>query len=507
MSSNVVAHVVIAPFACHGHILPAISLARVLATKGLFVTFVLSQHRITGPRSAASHLRSLQASLPSSFHLVAIPDSLPSHGLVYAIDEGLDSVTLEVERSQRMQQPFERLMDDLMAADAFPGAPVCIISDAWLSWTQETADKLHIPRYVFYPSQPTVLAPLFYLQVLQAQGRLPLKASSMIDDVEACDEDHLVRIPGMPPLRNLDCDSRLLETFARSVHDAYIQIWMIVHKAAGVLINSFYELDTVPIDALRNRSLNPSKVDILTVGPLHFSATFVHPASEAVEGRNVVSQEETHCLRWLDSQSASSVMYISFGTLFLPSLAQIHELALGLEASEQSFLWILRPPTGILCRLEEFDVSSILPEGFLARIQKRGLIILNWAPQKLILSHSSTGAFFTHCGWNSTLESICMGVPMVALPQFADQRMNCKLLVNQLKVGVKPQRGAKDLVERDEVERVTRLMLTGKEGMEMRSRAKQWSAAAVKAVEKGGSSDQNVDSFIMKMKQLSLKNL
>ncbi|KAJ7517597.1 hypothetical protein O6H91_21G031000 [Diphasiastrum complanatum] len=508
MSSKVVvAHAVIAPLPCHGHILPALSLARVLAANGLFITFVLSQHRITGPRSAASYLLSLQKSLPSSFRLLAIPDPLSSPDPVCGVDEGLDSVTAEIERSQLMQQPFERLMDDLMAADAFPGAPVCIISDVWLSWTQEIAGKFHILRYVFYPSQPRVLAPLFYVPVLQAQGRLPLKASPAPDDVEACDEELLVRIPNMPPLRNLDCNSLLLESFTKSLHDACIRIWMIVHKAAGVLINSFYELDTVAIDALRNPTLNSSNVDILTVGPLHSSAAFVHTASEATEGRNVVSQEEKHCLQWLDSQSASSVLYISFGTIFLPSLAQIHELALGLEASEQHFLWMLRPPPGILCPMEEFDVSTILPEDFLSRIQKRGLIILNWAPQKLILSHPSIGAFFTHCGWNSTLESICMGVPMIAFPQFSDQRMNCSLLVKQLKVGVELHRRADESIERAEVERVTRLMLTGKEGMERRNRAKEWGAAAVKAVKKGGSSDRDLESFVMKMKQLSFKSL
>ncbi|KAJ7514103.1 hypothetical protein O6H91_23G027800 [Diphasiastrum complanatum] len=504
MSSDVVAaHVVIAPLPCYGHILPSISLARALAAKGLFVTFVLSQHRITGPRSVASHIRSL----PPSFRLVAIPDPLSSHCLAYGVDEGADSVPAELERSQLMRQPFERLMDDLMAADDFPGAPVCIISDVWLSWTQETADTFHIPRYLFYPCQAAIMAPLLFLPVLQAQGRLPLKATPAPDDVEACDEELVVRVPNMPPLRNLDCDSLLLETFTRSVHDAYIRIWMTFYKVTGVLIYSFYELDTVAVNALRNPILNPSQVEILTVGPLHSPANFAHPASEAAEGRNAVSQEEEQCLQWLDSHSSSSVLYVSFGTIFLPSLEQIHELALGLEASEQSFLWILRPPIGMLSPSEEFNVSAILPEGFLSRIQNKGLIIRNWASQKLILSHPSTGAFLTHCGWNSTLESICMGVPTVAFPQFADQRMNCKLLVNQLKVGAELHRRADDLVERGEVERVTRLMLTGKEGIEMRSRAKQWSAAAFKAMEKDGSSDRNLESFVLKMKKLSSKNL
>ncbi|KAJ7517020.1 hypothetical protein O6H91_21G008700 [Diphasiastrum complanatum] len=413
-----------------------------------------------------------------------------------------------MERFRLMQQPFESLMYDLMAVDAFPGAPVCIISDPWLAWVQESADKLHIPRYAFYPSQATVLATLFYLPVLQAQGRLPLKASPAPDNVEECDEELVVRVPNLPPLRNLDCVSVLLETFPNHIRDAYVGAWLTIPKAAaGVLVNTFYELDTVPFDALQDPSLNPNKIPVFAIGPLHAHSNLAHPTSETAESSNFVNQVEKKCLQWLDSQSASSVLYISFGSLFLPSLAQIHELALGIEASEQFFVWVLRPPPGTLCSTEKIDVSTILPEGFLSRTKERGFIIPNWAPQRLILSHPSTGAFLTHCGWNSTLESICMGVPMVAVPQFADQRLNRMLIVNQLKVGVEPRRSADGLVERGEVERVTRLVLTGKEGMELRSRAKQWSAAAMKAVEKGGSSDRNLESFISKMEQLSSKNL
>ncbi|KAG5589098.1 hypothetical protein H5410_039612 [Solanum commersonii] len=54
-----------------------------------------------------------------------------------------------------------------------------------------------------------------------------------------------------------------------------------------------------------------------------------------------------------------------------------------------------------------------------------------------ITSVGSIGCFLTHCGWNSTLESISLGVPMVAIPQWTDQPTNAKLVKDVWEIGVR----------------------------------------------------------------------
>ncbi|KAK9948695.1 hypothetical protein M0R45_004260 [Rubus argutus] len=128
------------------------------------------------------------------------------------------------------------------------------------------------------------------------------------------------------------------------------------------------------------------------------------------------------------------------------------EMAWGLELSQQRFIWVVRPPTTKSADSAFFtsgngdgDHSSYLPEGFLTRTRDVGMVVPLWAPQVDILGHPSVGGFFSHCGWNSTLESVTNGVPMIAWPLYAEQRMNATLLTEELGVasGQKFRRGRK----------------------------------------------------------------
>jgi len=161
---------------------------------------------------------------------------------------------------------------------------------------------------------------------------------------------------------------------------------------------------------------------------------------------------------------------------------------LGLEASGHRFLWVLRSPSSGFLSIEEIEISQLLPEGFESRIQDRGLVVASWAPQIPVLSHPSTGGFLSHCGWNSTLESISHGVPMICWPLFAEQRMNRLLLVDEFKVGIPAKMESDDFVKRGEVERVVRELMEGEDGMRVRARVKELKEAAVSALKEGGSS-------------------
>lgn len=214
----------------------------------------------------------------------------------------------------------------------------------------------------------------------------------------------------------------------------------------------------------------------------------------AARGTNTLSPDADSCLRWLDTKDANSVVYVSFGTLTSFSTGELRELARGLHLSGKNFVWVLRGAGA--------ESSEWMPEDFAELMERgeRGFIVRGWAPQMLILNHAALGGFVTHCGWNSTLEAVSAGVPMVTWPRYADQFNNEMLIVEVLKVGVSI--GAKDYassVETHEViggeviaESISRLMGNTEEGDAIQKKAKDLGVKARSAVENGGSSYNDV---------------
>lgn len=177
------------------------------------------------------------------------------------------------------------------------------------------------------------------------------------------------------------------------------------------------------------------------------------------------------------------------------------EIAIGLERSGQRFLWVVRsPPTKDqskrLAPPPEPDFDCLLPVGFLDRTKERGMVVKQWAPQEAVLSHDSVGGFVTHCGWNSVLEAVCAGVPMVAWPLYAEQRFNKILLVEELKLALPMNELEGGLVSAVEVEKRVRELMESEEGKSVRERvlAKREEAMAAKSV--GGSSSIALSSLV-----------
>ncbi|CAL9124826.1 unnamed protein product, partial [Musa textilis] len=228
----------------------------------------------------------------------------------------------------------------------------------------------------------------------------------------------------------------------------------------AMLVNTVEETEATGLRMLRN--LFP--VPIWTIGPLLISSD------------SVASASQNRCImEWLDSQQPASVLYVSFGSFSTITASQMMELATGLEASEARFIWVIRPPSGF-GRNEEFK-AEWLPEKFEERMRERGrgVLVHGWAPQLEILSHTSTGAFLSHCGWNSVLESLSRGVPIVAWPLLVDQPHNAKMM-EEMGVCVEVARGNTESskADRRDVERVIRAaMCGGEKAKEMRRRAEE----------------------------------
>ncbi|KAH6772153.1 hypothetical protein C2S52_005065 [Perilla frutescens var. hirtella] len=276
-----------------------------------------------------------------------------------------------------------------------------------------------------------------------------------------------------------------------------------------------FEEDDVPeeIQNLSALQLEPLK---LRAGDLYNTCRLIEaPYLEILERENMIgnrkswaigpilppadSQSRSHhkTLEWLDKQEANSVIYVAFGTTISMSDDAITELALGLEQSGVKFLWVLRDAD----KGDVFDDQvrrARLPAGFEERVKGVGMVEREWAPQPQILAHPATGGFMSHCGWNSCIESVTMGVAMAAWPMHSDQPRNAVLITEVLKVGVvvKEWRERRDLLEARNIADVVRRLMASEEGSEIRKRAEELGAAVRRAAQPGGASRLELDSFV-----------
>ncbi|KAK6151310.1 hypothetical protein DH2020_013945 [Rehmannia glutinosa] len=251
---------------------------------------------------------------------------------------------------------------------------------------------------------------------------------------------------------------------------------------AGDIDNTCRLIEAPYMDILENKEISGNRKS-WTIGPI-LPATL----SSACQHKS---------LEWLDKHDPKSVIYVSFGTTVSLSDEQINEIASGLEKSKVKFLWVLRDAD----KGDVFDGHvrrAELPEGFEKRVEGVGIVVRDWAPQPLILAHPSTGGFMSHCGWNSCIESITMGVPIVAWPMHSDQPANTVLVTEILKMGVvvREWKQRMELVKASTVENAVRRLMASEEGDEIRKRAEELSDIVRRATEPGGASRLEMDLFI-----------
>ncbi|KAL1316375.1 anthocyanidin 3-O-glucosyltransferase 5 [Arachis hypogaea] len=367
--------------------------------------------------------------------------------------------------------------------------PSTLIIDIFGMEALGVAEELKMRKYVFVASHAWFLSLLIYAPTLdkQVQGQY-------------ADQKEPFQIPGCTPLRPEDVVDTMLDRNDKQYQE-HLGFCNGIPKGDGVLVNTWETLQQKELESLRNRNLLGGilKAPVYAVGPL-----VRLPDSEMSQGIEWL----TH---WLDGQREESVIYVSFGSGGTMSCEQMTELAWGLELSGQRFIWVLRAPidaadaafftTGSDGRDEDGSkLSKYLPEGFSSRTYNVGVLVSQWGPQVDILRHPSVGGFLSHCGWNSALESITNGVPMVAWPLYAEQRMNATLLVEELGVAVRPRvLPTKKVVDRDEIASMVREIMVVEEDCNkvkkknpIRERVKAIERSAVEALSKGGALAQVV---------------
>ncbi|KAG2321001.1 hypothetical protein Bca52824_014214 [Brassica carinata] len=253
-------------------------------------------------------------------------------------------------------------------------------------------------------------------------------------------------------------------------------------RASAIILNTFDDLDHDIIQAMQ--SILPP---VYSIGPLHLLGNReIEEGSETERLGSNLWREETVCLDWLDTKARNSVVYVNFGSITVMTAKQLVEFAWGLAASRKEFLWVIRPD---LVAGEE----AVIPTEFLKETEGRRML-LSWCPQEKVLSHPAVGGFLTHNGWNSTLESISAGVPMVCWPFFAEQQTNAKFCCDEWGVGME----IGEDVKREEIEAVVRELMDGEKGKKLREKAEEWRRLAEKATEDPcGSSVVNFETVVI----------
>lgn len=209
---------------------------------------------------------------------------------------------------------------------------------------------------------------------------------------------------------------------------------------------------------------------------------------DTVYGSSLWKPLSEECKEWVDKKQPGSVAYVSFGSMVSLTQKQMEEIAWGLKAIGFRFLWVVRE-----------SERAKLPDGFMESTKEQGLIV-SWCNQLEILAHPAIGCFVTHCGWNSTLEGVCLGVPMVGMPQWSDQITNAKFVEEIWGVGVW---GKEDdgVVKKEEVMRCLKEVMEGERSDEIKKNAVKWRELAIKAVSQGGSSDKFINEFLQLLEQ------
>jgi len=296
-------------------------------------------------------------------------------------------------------------------------------------------------------------------------------------------------IKNMPGMENL-LRCRDLPSFFRPNKNGSSAVESIVERsqqslaADAIILNSFEDLEGPVLSQIRHHFRK-----VYTVGPLHHHLNT--RKAESKEGKDIpkfknsIFQVDRSCMTWLDAQPEGSVMYVSFGSSTVMKREDLLEIWYGLVNSKKRFLWVMRPDI-VAGKENDNQIPVELEKG----TKERGFIV-EWAPQEEVVAHKAIGGFLTHNGWNSTLESLVAGVPMICWPYFADQQINSRFVSEVWKVGL----DMKDVCDRHVVEKMLNDLMVDRREEFLKS-AKTMAMLAHKSVSPGGSSFSDLHDLI-----------
>ncbi|KFK37205.1 hypothetical protein AALP_AA4G227800 [Arabis alpina] len=440
-------HVLAIPFPSQGHITPIRQFCKRLHFKGFKTT-----HTLTTFIFNTVHID------PSSLVNIATISDGYDHG-------GFSSAGSIPEYLENFKTFGSKTVSDIIRKHQTSDDPItCIVYDSFMPWALDVARDFGLAAASFFTQNCAVN----YVNYLSCMNNGSLK----------------LPIKDLPFLELQDLPTFVTPTVSHLAYfEMVLQQFTNFEKADCVVMNTFQELDPHEKDLM-------SKVcHVLTIGPTVPSMYLDQQIKLDTDcDLNLFDSKEADlCTTWLSTRPQGSVVYVAFGSMAQLSSVQMEELASAL--SSFSFLWVVRA-----------SEEAKLPSGYLETVDKEKSLVLKWSPQLQVLSNKAVGCFMTHCGWNSTMEALTLGVPMVAMPQWTDQPMNAKYIQDVWKVGVRVKTEKESgIAKREEIEFSIKEVMEGEESKEMKKNAKKWRDLAVKSLSEGGSTDINIDAFVSKV--------
>lgn len=482
-------HVVFLPYAMTSHITPLVHIARLFAAHGgLRVTIITTPHNALLFQSSIDKERNISVqTLKFPSDQVGLPDG---------VENFTASPTLEIAGKVHyaffvlLQKPMEQLIRHL--------SPQCIVSDMFFPWTVDLAEELHIPRFSFQTCS-------FFTHCVWHC----LREYAPHEKVATDSDDQSISIPGLPheikmKLSEIE-DFFFEDNFTRKTYKAVREAELRSH---GIIHNTCSELEPEYVDIYEK---------IRRVKGWHIGPTFLF--INKLDNSNSIFCDDPwknyrDCLNWLEHQEPNSVLFVCFGSSVRFSNDQLREIALALNAAKCPFILVAKEQDEINQLEGKYDnkygdwwqVDSFKE---LVVNNKRCFIIKGWAPQVLVLEHGAIGGFMTHCGWNSILEALTMGIPLITWPLFAEQFYNQKLLeLLGLAIGVGSDVWnsgfivSSPVVSREKIElSIERLMYDSEESRKIRANVKLMAKKVKSAAEEGGSSHSHLIALIHEIKR------
>ncbi|MBA0784301.1 hypothetical protein Gotri_001889 [Gossypium trilobum] len=455
------AELIFVPQTNKGHLIPILEFAKRLVDHDDRISITVAFVKSPSDSFTDAYIESVKTSKLDRFKFIDVSQQEEHHSLV--VDHHSQSIKDHVDALMETHMPLLKdFVTDISSSrsrsdlETFTG----LVFDLLFVPLVDIAHQFNIPSYIFLTANAGFLSLLFHLTAQHDETRNS-------PDFKRSYPDELISGFINPVPFNV------LPSALFDKDNGYPWFMMTAQKfkaVKGIMVNTFEELEPCAISGFSDRGSPP----VYPVGPLLDINCKPYTELDLAQCKKV--------MKWLDEQPRSSLIFLCFGSFGHFLAPQVKEIALRLEQSGYRFLWSL--------------------QGFMERIQGKGIMIHGWAPQVKILAHEAIGGFVSHCGWNSILESLWFGVPVVTWPMYAEQQLNAFKMVKELGLAIElrldyEELNVSNVVTANEIKNAVKQVMD--DSSEVRKKAKEMAEIARKAIVNGGSSFLSIQRFIEDM--------